>query len=71
MYRKQKAILKVETGIQDDKNIHIISGLVDSVQVISGPYSAVSKMLKDGMSVSVKETERSKKDGFSVSVNTN
>ena len=72
VYENRKAILKqVETGIQDDKNIHIISGLVDSVQVISGPYSAVSKMLKDGMSVSVKETERSRKYGFSVSVNTN
>ena len=44
------AVLKhVETGIQDDKNIHIINGLTDSVQVISGPYSAVSKILKDGM----------------------
>ena len=31
------AVLKhVETGIQDDKNIHIINGLTDSVQVISG-----------------------------------
>ena len=48
------AVLKhVETGIQDDKNIHIINGLTDSVQVISGPYSAVSKILKDGMGVRV------------------
>ena len=44
VYESGEAVLKqVETGIQDDKNIHIISGLTDSIQVISGPYSAVSK----------------------------
>ena len=58
VYESGKAILKqVETGIQDDKNIHITSGLKDSIQVISGPYSAVSKILKDGMRVSVEEAE--------------
>ena len=59
VYENGKATSKyVETGIQDDKNIHIISGLEDSVQVISGPYSAVSKILKDGMRVSVEEAEK-------------
>ena len=58
VYEFGKAVLKqVETGIQDDKNIHIINGLTDSVQVISGPYSAVSKILKDGMRVSVEKLE--------------
>ena len=73
VYESGKAVLKqVETGIQDDKNIHITSGLTDSVEVISGPYSAVSKILKDGMRVSVEEAERgSRKGGFSVSVSTN
>tara|TARA_B100000900_G_scaffold305249_1_gene263906 strand:+ start:5807 stop:7099 length:1293 start_codon:yes stop_codon:yes gene_type:complete len=73
VYETGKAVLKqVETGIQDDKNIHITSGLSDSVRVISGPYSAVSKFLKDGMRVTVEESEReSRKGGFSVSVTTN
>ena len=52
IYQNGKAVLKqVETGIQDDKNIHVTSGLTDSVRIISGPYSAVSKILKDGMRV--------------------
>ena len=58
IYESGKAILKqVETGIQDDKNIHITSGLTDSIQVISGPYSAVSKILKDGMRVNIEEVK--------------
>ena len=56
IYENGKAVLKrVETGIQDDKNIHIYSGLKDSIRVISGPYSAVSKILINGMSVNVDE----------------
>lgn len=71
IYESGKAVLKqVETGIQDDKNIHITSGLTDSIQVISGPYSAISKILKNGMRVSVEEVKRgTRKDGFSVSTN--
>jgi HlyD family secretion protein len=38
----------VKTGIQDDQNIHILSGLNDSTQIVVGPYSAVSRGLKDG-----------------------
>ena len=56
IYENGKAFLKrVETGIQDDKNIHITSGLEDSVRIISGPYSAVSKILINGMNVNVDE----------------
>ena len=38
----------VETGIQDDQNIHIIKGLNDSTEIVVGPYSAVSRLLEDG-----------------------
>jgi HlyD family secretion protein len=38
----------VETGIQDDQNIHIVKGLTDSTEIVVGPYSAVSRVLKDG-----------------------
>ena len=38
----------VKTGIQDDQNIHVLSGLNDSTQIVVGPYSAVSRGLQDG-----------------------
>ena len=44
----------VQTGIQDDKNIEIISGLKSGDEVITGPYSTVSKTLKPGTKVTVK-----------------
>lgn len=50
-------LIKVKTGIQDDKNIHILEGLTDSVEIIIGPYSAVSKLLKDGSKV-VKQKDK-------------
>ncbi len=39
--------VKVKTGIQDINNIEIISGLKPGDGVITGPYDAVSKTLKD------------------------
>lgn len=38
----------VKTGIQDDKNIEIVSGLKDGDVVITGPYNLVSKTLNQG-----------------------
>jgi len=38
----------VKTGIQDDKVIQIIDGLKEGEEVVSGPYSAVSRTLKPG-----------------------
>jgi hypothetical protein len=43
----------VKPGIQDINYIEIISGLKPGDEVISDPYSAVSKSLKDGMKVKV------------------
>lgn len=44
-----KAKLKVvETGIQDDTNIEIVSGLSKEDKIITGPYNMVSKTLKPG-----------------------
>ncbi|NQZ77340.1 MAG: efflux RND transporter periplasmic adaptor subunit, partial [Ekhidna sp.] len=39
---------KVETGISDFDRIEIISGVEEGTEVISGPFLAVSKRLKDG-----------------------
>ncbi|WP_400075003.1 efflux RND transporter periplasmic adaptor subunit [Winogradskyella sp. R77965] len=50
-----KAKLRVvETGIQDDTNIEIVSGLSEEDKIITGPYNMVSKTLKPGDLVEVK-----------------
>lgn len=46
-------LVYVKTGIQDNNYIEIISGLEENVEVISAPYSQVSKKLKNGDSVEV------------------
>ena len=38
----------VKTGIQDDEFIQILSGLNDSMEVVKGPYSAVSRLIDEG-----------------------
>lgn len=43
----------VKTGIQDINNIEIISGLKEGDEVVTGPYDAVSKTLKDKDKVKV------------------
>ncbi|MCM4158375.1 efflux RND transporter periplasmic adaptor subunit [Antarcticibacterium flavum] len=43
----------VTTGIQDDRNIEIITGLEEGETVITGPYNTVTKSLKNGDEVSV------------------
>lgn len=52
LYQDGKAkMVKVKTGIQDNTYIEIVSGLKDKQEVISGPYRAVTKKLKDGDTV--------------------
>lgn len=41
----------VKTGIQDDKNIIIKSGLTKGQEVVSRPFNAISKLLQDGTKV--------------------
>ncbi len=43
----------VTTGIQDINYIEILSGLKEGDQVVTGPYNAVSKTLKDGNKVKI------------------
>ena len=38
----------VTTGIQDDTNIEILTGLKEDDEVITGPYNTVTKMLETG-----------------------
>lgn len=49
-----KALMKtVTTGIQDDKYIEITSGLLPEDNVISAPYSAISKKLQNNTLIEV------------------
>ncbi|RYU87273.1 efflux RND transporter periplasmic adaptor subunit [Mucilaginibacter terrigena] len=43
--------VEVTTGIQDDTYIQILSGLKGGEDVVSAPFAAISKTLKDGMIV--------------------
>lgn len=45
--------VKVKTGIQDLTNIEIVEGLKEGDEVVTGPYTIVSKTLKDGTLVTV------------------
>lgn len=47
----------VETGIQDAYNIHIKSGLSEGDEIITGPYSTISRLLTDGDPVRKLEEE--------------
>jgi len=48
----------VNTGIQDDTNIEILSGLEDGDVVITGPYNTVTKTLKPGDKIEVKSDKK-------------
>ena len=56
-----KAKIKiVKTGIQDDTNIEIISGLKKGDVVIVGPYTTVTKDLNSGDKVALKKEDKKK-----------
>ena len=60
VFVKQGDIAKqvpVTTGIADDNYIQIISGLQPGQEIVSGPYSAISKTLKDGSKIKLEEVQ--------------
>jgi HlyD family secretion protein len=50
--------VKVRTDIQDMNHIEVLSGVKAGDQVVTGPYTVVSKMLRDGMKVKVVPKEQ-------------
>jgi HlyD family secretion protein len=52
---KTVRVVTVTTGVQDDANIEILTGLKKGDTIISAPYSAVSKDLEQGKKVKVVE----------------
>jgi HlyD family secretion protein len=51
----------IKTGIQDDTNIEVMSGLKSGDVVITGPYTTVSKDLNSGDKVKLKTADAPKK----------
>jgi HlyD family secretion protein len=50
----------IKTGIQDDTNIEVLTGLKKGDVVITGPYSTVSKDLNSGDKVTLEKVEEKK-----------
>jgi HlyD family secretion protein len=57
-----KAKIKIiKTGIQDDTNIEVISGLAKGDVIITGPYTTVTKELNSGDLIALKTDKEKKK----------
>jgi len=41
----------ITTGIQDLSNIEVLTGMLDDEKIVTGPFSAISKTLKEGSKV--------------------
>ncbi|MDP2386496.1 MAG: efflux RND transporter periplasmic adaptor subunit [Bacteroidota bacterium] len=50
--------IKVKTGIQDNDYIEITEGLNANDEVVSSPYGAISKKLKDDTAVQIKDKDK-------------
>ena len=56
-------MIPVSTGIQDDDYIEVLSGLDLGQEIVSGPYTAISKTIEEGTELRQKEEEdKNKKD---------
>lgn len=59
------AVREVKTGIQDNDYIEVLSGLQDGDQVVTGPYSAISRNLKSGTHITIVEKKKGGKESKS------
>jgi HlyD family secretion protein len=50
--------IKVRTDIQDMSHIEVLSGVKEGDEVVTGPYTVVSKLLREGMKVKVVPKEQ-------------
>jgi HlyD family secretion protein len=55
-------MVEVRTGIQDDEYIEITTGLKEGDEVVTGPYTAVSRKLKEGMAITINNDQDKDKD---------
>ena len=54
---------KVKTGIADFEQVEIRSGLKEGEQIVSGPFTAITKTLQSGDEVRLREKEKKKEKG--------
>ncbi len=54
-------MVQVKVGISDFENIEILSGIEEGTELVSGPFLAVSKRLKDGDPIKSKEEDKKDK----------
>jgi HlyD family secretion protein len=62
MRNGEAKMVEVKTGISDFDNIEILSGLQEGDEVITAPFQAISKKLKDGSKVKLQDKEGKKKE---------
>ncbi len=43
----------IKTGIQDMNDIEVVQGLEDGTEIVTGPFNAISRLLKDGSAVTL------------------
>ncbi len=61
LLKEGKAVQKtVQVGIQDDRFIHLVSGVKKGDKIISGPYDQLSGDLKDGDAVKIADSKKPK-----------
>lgn len=51
-------MLEIKTGISDFDNIEVLEGISEGQKIIYGPYFVVSRQLKDGDLIKVKESDK-------------
>ena len=54
-------MVQVKVGISDFENIEILSGIEEGTELVSGPFLAVSKRLKDGDPIKSKDSDKKDK----------
>ncbi len=53
--------VSVETGISDEQNIEVISGIAEKDKIITGPYKTL-RILKDGNKIKILKKDKGKKE---------
>ncbi len=56
------SMIEVKTGIQDDTYIHVTSGLKEGQEIVIGPYTAISRKLKQGERIQRESDTKKKQD---------
>ncbi len=63
VFQDGKAVqTEVETGISDFERIEILGGIAEGQEIVTGPFLAVSKRLKDGDAITAPEEKDDKDD---------